>query len=118
MESAELISELQARVERLEVLARVSVSLHSTLEAREGLRLLLGEAIRLLGAQSGTVCLINPTTGFVEIEAARGLSGHAPELRLRIGEGITGWVARTGRAVRVGDVTKDRGAGANTSARA
>ena len=108
MESAELISELQARVERLEVLARVSVSLHSTLEAREGLRLLLGEAIRLLGAQSGTVCLINPTTGFVEIEAARGLSGHAPELRLRIGEGITGWVARTGRAVRVGDVTKDR----------
>ena len=39
MESAELISELQARVERLEVLARVSVSLHSTLEAREGLQI-------------------------------------------------------------------------------
>src|SRR5204862_8147424 len=30
-----------------------------------------------------------------------------PQLRLRVGEGITGWVARTGKPARVSDVHKD-----------
>ena len=102
------IPELQARIERLETLARVSRQLHSTIEPREALRRLLGEAMKLLPAQSGTVCLLNPTTGFLEIEAAAGLTGDAAQLRLRIGEGLTGWVARTGRPVRSGEVSRDR----------
>lgn len=100
--------ELLARIDRLETLARVSRELHSTIEPREALRRLLREAARLLPAQSGTVCLLNPTTGFLEIEAAFGLPDDAPLLRLRIGEGLTGWVARTGRSVRIGNVAQDR----------
>ncbi len=102
------LGELTARVQRLETLARVSQQLHSTIEPREALRRLLAEAMQLLPAQSGTVCLVNPTTGFLEIEAAVGLAGDASQLRLRIGEGLTGWVARTGRPVRTGEVSRDR----------
>src|SRR6266850_1671321 len=51
--------------------------------------------------------MINPTTGFLEILASEGLPEGAAELKLRVGEGITGWVARTGKPARVGDVSQD-----------
>ena len=38
------------------------------------------------------------------IEAAHGLPEDAAQLKLRLGEGITGWVARHGQPARVGDV--------------
>src|SRR5207248_8697629 len=78
-----------------------------TLEPQEALQLILNEAIRMTHASSGSVILINPTNGFLEIQAAQGLPAHAPELRLRVGEGITGWVARTGKPARVNDVKED-----------
>src|SRR5690348_15124643 len=59
-------------------------------------------------ASSGSVILINPTNGFLEIHASHGLPERAAELKLRVGEGITGWVARTGKPARIGDVTQDR----------
>ncbi len=102
------IRELKERLHRAETLARVSRVIHSTLEPREALQRILGEAVRLVKASSGSVCLVNPTSGFLEIEAAEGLPMDAPALRLRVGEGITGWVARSGRAARVGDVLTDR----------
>ena len=51
--------------------------------------------------------LINPTTSFLEIHASKGLPANATELKLRVGEGITGWVARTGKPARVGNVAQD-----------
>ncbi len=98
---------LRHRLNRLETLARVSRVIHSTLEPRESLQLILSETVRLFRACSGSLCLVNPTTGFLEIGAAYGLPDTAVQLRLRVGEGLTGWVARTGRSVRVGDVRKD-----------
>jgi signal transduction histidine kinase len=100
--------QLRARLERLEALHKVSRRVHSTLDLRESLQIILDEAVRLMRASSGSVCLINPTTGFLEIEAARGLPASAPSVRLKVGEGITGHVARTGRPVRIGDVTRER----------
>ena len=69
--------------------------------------MITNEAVRLMRASSGSVVLINPTTGFLEIQAAQGLPRHATKLRLRVGEGITGWVARTGKPARVGNVAED-----------
>jgi putative methionine-R-sulfoxide reductase with GAF domain len=58
-------------------------------------------------AASGSMVLINPTTSFLEIVAARGLPVEASKLKLRVGEGITGWVARCGKPARVADVIRD-----------
>src|SRR5437660_10568105 len=58
-------------------------------------------------ASSGSVALFNPTTGSLEIDVSHGLPPNALQLRLRLGEGITGWVARAGKPARVGDVSKD-----------
>ncbi len=101
------LAELKARHERLELLYQVSQRLHSTLEPQAALSLLVGEAVRLVRATSGSVVTVNPTNGFLEIEAAHGLPTEGARLKLRVGEGITGWVARTGKPALVGDVTRD-----------
>ena len=100
-------SKLRVRFERLNLLYQVSNVIHSTLEPQEALQLIVSEAVRLMRASSGSVVLINPTTGFLEIHASQNLPSTATRLKLRVGEGVTGWVARTGRPARVGDVTQD-----------
>src|ERR1051326_4511066 len=101
------MDELRARYERLNLLYQVSNVIHSTLDARQALELILREAVRLMRATSGSVVLLNPTTGFLEIHAAHGLPENAAALKLRVGEGITGGVARAGKAARVGNVAGD-----------
>ncbi|MEP6662306.1 MAG: GAF domain-containing protein [Verrucomicrobiota bacterium] len=99
--------DLKKRHERLNLLFQISNVLHSTLDAQEALQLILREALRVMRASSGSVVLVNPTTGFLEIHASIGLVGNAKNVKLRIGEGITGWVARTGKPARVGNVRED-----------
>lgn len=101
------IAELKIKYDRLRLLYQVGSIIHSTLEPQEALQLILREAVRLMRASSGSVVLLNPTTGLLEIHAAQGLPEKAAALRLRLGEGLTGWVARAGKPARVGDVTKD-----------
>jgi signal transduction histidine kinase len=101
------LAEVKARCERLELLSQVGQVIHSTLEPQEALQLIMTEAVRVMHASSGSVVLINPNSGFLEIQVAHGLPSNAAELRLRVGEGITGWVARTGKPARVGDVQQD-----------
>jgi signal transduction histidine kinase len=60
-----------------------------------------------MGASSGSLVLVNPTNDFLEIHAAYGLPAGAAQLKLRVGEGITGWVARNGKPARVGNVSQD-----------
>jgi signal transduction histidine kinase len=101
------IAKLKERLERLQLLYQVSNVIHSTLEAQEALQLIVTEGVRLVGASSGSVVLLNPTSEFLEIHAAQNLPSAARKLQLRVGEGITGWVARHGKPARVGDVTQD-----------
>jgi signal transduction histidine kinase len=101
------LTTLLLRYERLNLLYQVSNVIHSTLDSQEALQLIVSEAVRLMRASSGSVVLINPTSGFLEIHAAQGLPASAQRLQLRLGEGVTGWVARHGKPARVGDVTQD-----------
>ncbi|MCX8156354.1 MAG: GAF domain-containing protein [Verrucomicrobiae bacterium] len=103
----EASDEWRRRYERLQRLYQVSQVLHSTLEPQRALELIVEQAVQLTGATSGSLVLLNPHTGFLEIEAACGLPPEARRLKLRAGEGITGWVVRTGQPALVGDVRQD-----------
>jgi signal transduction histidine kinase len=78
------------------------------LEPQDLLQRILKFAVKKTHAQSGSLCLLNPNTGSLDIEAASGLSARARRTKLRIGEGITGWVASRGLPLRIHDVTTDR----------
>ena len=93
--------------EQLQRLYDVSRSIHATLEPAEALKLIVREAVTLVGATSGSLALVNPTTGLLEIEASEGLPDEADLLSLRPNEGITGWVAHHGEPLRIGDVSAD-----------
>jgi len=96
-----------AAYERLKLLYDVSNVIHSTLDPQKALQLILQEVVRLMRASSGSVVLINPNIGCLEIHAVVGLPPDAANVKLRLGQGITGWVARTGKAARVGNVQAD-----------
>ena len=93
--------------EQLQRLYEVSRAIHATLESEEALQLIVREAVSLVGASSGSLALVNPTTGLLEIVASEGLPENASALSLRINEGITGWVAHHGEPLRLGDVSQD-----------
>jgi signal transduction histidine kinase len=101
------VERLRSRLQRLEALGVATLKVHESLDPRSALQALVGEAVRLTGASSGSLVLRNPNSNLMEIEAAVGLPRVAALLRLPIGKGITGWVAKEGRTARVADVRKD-----------
>ncbi len=101
------LDELRGRFHRLELLQRVSNVIHSTLDPQEAFQHIVHEMVGALNAVSGSLALINPTNHVLEILAAEGLPDSTLQLQLQLGEGLTGWVARTGQAARVGDVIND-----------
>jgi signal transduction histidine kinase len=76
-------------------------------EPREALDTILTTAIEQFRAVSGSISLLNPDTGKLEIEVAHGLGVELNEVSLRLGQGITGWVAFYGRPLLVPDVAAD-----------
>lgn len=95
------------RLRRYELLARVSSIINSALDSEKILDLVLREAVNVMRATSGSVALIDPHTQWLQIEVAIGLSAKARQLKMPIGRGITGWVAKTGQPLRVPDVAAD-----------
>jgi signal transduction histidine kinase len=82
--------------------------LRTLLHPQKAIDRILAAAVRSTRADCGSFILINPNSGLLDIEASQGLSERAKRVKLRPGEGITGWVATTGQPLRTGDVRKER----------
>ncbi|HUJ44432.1 MAG TPA: GAF domain-containing protein [Opitutaceae bacterium] len=91
----------------LPVLYRIASLVSETEEPPAAMRAILGELISLFHAASGSIALLNPDTGRLETEIWQGLPPDAVEVALRLGQGITGWVAFHGKALLVPDVAAD-----------
>ncbi|HEY9250968.1 MAG TPA: GAF domain-containing protein, partial [Rariglobus sp.] len=76
-------------------------------DPHQALQAILAVCIETLAASSGSISLLNPDTGKLEIDVHQGLFHDADEVSLRLGQGITGWVAFHGRPQLVADVTAD-----------
>jgi signal transduction histidine kinase len=101
------VESLRARSRQMEAINAAALRIHASLEPRHALQLLVSEAVRLTGATSGSLILLNPNSNLLEIETAIGLPRTAAVLRLPLGKGITGWVAKNGVPACVGDVRAD-----------
>jgi signal transduction histidine kinase len=91
----------------LACLYRLGNLVNSTEDPGEALELLLDEVVRVFGASSAAVSLLNPDTGGLRIEVSRGHDGTALGFELPPGRGITGWVAMHNRPLLVPDTAKD-----------
>jgi signal transduction histidine kinase/putative methionine-R-sulfoxide reductase with GAF domain len=91
--------------ERVRALEEVGVALGATLDLRELLRVVLDSVTRAMAADRSTLYLVDDETGELWSEVAQGESRE--RFRVRVGEGIAGWVAQHGRPLRVSDAYRD-----------
>lgn len=106
LEAQQVIQQLQAQLEEqsaeVDALRRIGAAVGSAFEVEETLNALVDVALRLTGTESCHIYLLNDSRTELVLRAAdeeaRPMVG---KIRLKIGEGITGWVAREKRYVAV-----------------
>jgi signal transduction histidine kinase len=91
----------------IDSLYRICSLVSDTDEPKEALQLILDEIVRVLQPSSASISLINPDNNALELEASFGLPEDWQDLKLSLGQGITGWTALHGRALIVNDVREE-----------
>ena len=95
-------------IEENRLLLEISRILNSTLNPKVVRTRSMESVVRLLDCEAGSLYLIDEAKGELYFEVALGERGdQVKEIRLKIGEGIAGWVAQTGESVLVTDASKD-----------
>ncbi|MBI5875317.1 MAG: GAF domain-containing protein, partial [Deltaproteobacteria bacterium] len=108
LEKTRLFLELERSVKQFTTLAEVGTLLNSTLDQKV-IRKRAMEAITfLMNAEVGSLLLVDDENRELYFEVALGDKGDkVKEIRLKIGEGIAGWVAEHGEPLLIKDVSKD-----------
>ena len=106
---AEALSELRLEMERerakLRALQEIGVLLGSTLDLNELLTVVLARISDLMDAERSTLYLLDEDTGELWSKVAQGELVH--EIRLKVGEGLAGSVAKTGKPLNLKDAYQD-----------
>lgn len=109
LERTGLVKDLDQRVEQFSTLNDVGNLLISTLDEKVVRRRAMEAITGLMDAEAGSLLMVDRAKGELYFDVALGEKGaEMKEVRLRIGEGIAGWVAQKGRAVLIKDVRKDK----------
>jgi len=96
-----------AREERITAALRdVGVALGTTLDLDQLLELILEKITDLLDADRATLYLLDEARG--ELVSRIAVGDAIRSVRMKVGEGIAGVVARTGKTIRVRDAYRDR----------
>src|ERR1043165_3035096 len=89
-------------------LTPISEALGADKSPKEVLQLILKSAFSITRATSASLMLIDDDDT-LHVEVAEGFKGKRIfKTKLKIGQGVTGWVAETGVPMRIGNVAKDR----------
>ena len=95
----------KAQVNRLNMLIEASKSVNSAIEIDKLLGLILDAASRSINADRGTLFMLDAATGELWSRVAQG--NNIVEIRLPVGKGLAGYVAKTGEVVNITDAYKD-----------
>jgi signal transduction histidine kinase len=90
---------------RAEALVEIGIALSSILDVDALLREVMDRAQELLEAERSTLFIVDRERGELWSKVLRGLKPH--EIRLPMGKGLAGWVAKNGRSVVVADAYDD-----------
>lgn len=91
----------------VDALYRISSLVSDVEDVQEALEIIVDEMIMFFPESTAAIELINPDTKRLEIEVLRGLPEYSKKMQLRLGEGVTGWVALHGSPIIVPDVRED-----------
>lgn len=102
------MASLKQKVRELQTLNEVVQAINSSLQPKEILRIIMEKTADLIKAEGWSVLLLDHEKREIIFEAVAGEAGlKLLGMRLKIGQGVAGWVARYGQSLIVPDVTKD-----------
>ncbi len=91
---------INQELEDITCLYEATKVLASSADLRDGLKQIMAIISEHKNMHNGTVTIINPLTGQLEIEVAHGMSAEARKRgKYKVGEGITGRVVATGQPI-------------------
>jgi HD-GYP domain-containing protein (c-di-GMP phosphodiesterase class II) len=97
-----------ATIQRLRRLQEITALLNSSLKPAEIRTQAIEAATIVMEAEAGSLLLLDEATGELYFEVAHGAKGETVrEIRLKVGQGIAGHVAKTGQPIIVNDVQHD-----------
>jgi diguanylate cyclase (GGDEF)-like protein len=99
---------LKQKIREMETLNEVVQAINSSLEPKEILQTIMEKTADLIKAEGWSVLLLDNARRELVFKAAAGKAGQKLiGMRLKVGQGVAGWVARYGQSLIVPDVTKD-----------
>ncbi len=99
---------LKEQLEKLRLLYDTAALINASMDPRQVISLVLKEAVRIMGATSGSLRMLEKESQSLRLEVAIGKGRDARKaLQLKLGQGITGWVALHGKPLLVQDVSAD-----------
>jgi len=97
--------EVTEQINKLNYLIEITKRVNSTIDIDELLRIILEIALEITNADRGTVYLVDEMTGELWSKVLQG--DEIREIRLKIGQGIAGYVAQTGEVINLIDAYQD-----------
>lgn len=108
IKNAKLFIENKKRIDRLEHLMEMTKFVNSTLNLDTLLDMLLEMSTHTLNAEAGSLLLLDDEKNELVFRAATGTKKEEiKDMRLPVGEGIAGWVAREDQPLLVADAQHD-----------
>lgn len=102
------IPQLRRRMEEFAVVLEMAKAFTSTLQLDQVLRTIMEKVDELLNPDTWSLLLVDEKTNELYFQIATGKAAEKlKDVRLKMGEGIAGWVAQSGQATIVPDVSKD-----------
>jgi Nif-specific regulatory protein len=96
------------RIEDITLLYEISNALNESLDLRKSLYRVLDILASSMQMIRGTITILDPVTNEIRIEVAHGISASTVErVKYKLGEGITGRVIESGKAVIIPEVSKE-----------
>jgi diguanylate cyclase (GGDEF)-like protein len=107
-ENAQLHALLRGKKRELSFFEDITKILTSTLKLNKIISAIIKKTKKMIGAEAGTILLIDKEKGELFFEKAKKKkSKTGKKSRIKVGEGIAGWVAREGVPIIIPDISKD-----------
>jgi diguanylate cyclase (GGDEF)-like protein len=106
--TADLRAELRKTARRLAILTDIVKTANSILEPRKVIELIMGRIQELIPSEAWSMLLVDEDKQELAFELALGTKGkEVSSFRVKMGEGIAGWVAQSGKPAIVNDTARD-----------
>jgi len=100
--------DMGSKSEKLALLLDANKVLTSTLDLDRLLKVIMGQAKRVVNAEASSLMLLDEAKNELFFDVTVGGKGEKlRQIRLKLGQGIGGWVAKEGKPLMIADASKD-----------